>query len=236
MADEFSQLIKGATRNAETIVATDGLTPIAIKKDDKWVPMEVDSSTGALLTSIDSGTITTVTTVGTIATISSIGTVTNDVTIDATDLDIRALNTTDDKIKIGDGSETLAINSDGSINVSVSGASNNVYINDGINIVKGAGDTLVVAETPATVDEYIKAVLVSGAGLCKWTVWVGPTGSEVEILDIWTTPACPTKYVDIPDSLQVTASDTIYISAINKEVAATPASDFIGYGTIIRNA
>ena len=43
----------------------------------------------------------------------------NSITVDATDLDIRDLSHSQDSVKIGDGTEFLAINTDGSINVIV---------------------------------------------------------------------------------------------------------------------
>jgi hypothetical protein len=48
-------------------------------------------------------------------------TVDGSVTVSATDLDIRDLQHTSDSVKIGDGVDLLSINTDGSINVSVSG-------------------------------------------------------------------------------------------------------------------
>lgn len=43
----------------------------------------------------------------------------NSITVDATDLDIRNLSATQDNVAISDGTDTLAINTDGSINVVV---------------------------------------------------------------------------------------------------------------------
>lgn len=46
----------------------------------------------------------------------------NAITVDAVQLDIDSLNDTDDKVAIGDGTDTLAINADGSINATVTSA------------------------------------------------------------------------------------------------------------------
>lgn len=43
----------------------------------------------------------------------------NSITVDATDLDIRDLNASQDNVAISDGTDTLAVNTDGSINVNV---------------------------------------------------------------------------------------------------------------------
>jgi hypothetical protein len=45
----------------------------------------------------------------------------NSITVDASDLDIRNLSAAQDNVAISDGTDTLAINNDGSINVQVSG-------------------------------------------------------------------------------------------------------------------
>jgi len=47
----------------------------------------------------------------------TIDSITNAVTVTATDLDIRALAAGTDSVSIGDGTDTLAVNTDGSINV-----------------------------------------------------------------------------------------------------------------------
>lgn len=46
----------------------------------------------------------------------------DDVTVNSTDLDIRALNSTDDEVGVGDGTDSLDVNSDGSINVITNGS------------------------------------------------------------------------------------------------------------------
>lgn len=181
-----------------------------------------------------------------------------DVNVTATDLDIRDLVHTQDSVALGDGTgalvdvltggtidalqvaisdgtNQLAVNADGSINVSMSGAGvDNTYIYGSANLVKDTATT-VVTETPASVTEFIKAIVVSGAGLCEWKVYFGTTSSEAVIMSFWTTPSNPTHYMDVPDSLNVTTAQTIYIEAINRERRPSPASDFTGHATLIRN-
>jgi hypothetical protein len=45
----------------------------------------------------------------------------NSITVDASDLDIRDLSDATDSVSIGDGTDTLAVNNDGSINVEING-------------------------------------------------------------------------------------------------------------------
>lgn len=151
----------------------------------------------------------------------------------ATNLDIRDLSHTQDSVKIGDGSDFLAVNGDGSINVSVTGAgANSVYHTSSTNLVKNTLTTVVTRSPSAT--ENFKAIMVSGAGMCLWQLEFGTTGGEAVILQFWTTPSHPTEYVDIPDVIDVTSTQTIRIRATNKENAASPTSDFTGYATLIR--
>ncbi len=54
----------------------------------------------------------------------------NSITVDATDLDIRDLTHVSDSIKVGDGTDFLAVNTDGSINVVISDATPGTAINN----------------------------------------------------------------------------------------------------------
>ncbi len=136
----------------------------------------------------------------------------------------------------GSTGNDLVINADGSINASLSGAADSVYIpGAGVNLVKGTPAT-VVTHTPTSATEFIKAFQVSGAGLCKWTVKFGTTSSEATIMTFITTPSNPTYYFDVPDSLKVTTAQTVLIVGENIEKAASPGSDFTGYATLIRQA
>jgi hypothetical protein len=259
MADEFAQLVKGYVEEGMTIIATDGLMPMAAKDatDSKWYPLTVDDTTKALSVNVNNSSIAVT---GTFwqATQPVSGTVTVQqptgsnlhVQVDAGTALIgsaKIQNNAGDTVtgisgtydtldvSISDGTDRLAINSDGSINVSLSGAQNNVYTRGAVTLVKDTPNT-VVTHTPASVTEYFKQIIVSGAGLCHWTVKFGTTSSEAAIIDVWTTPSHPTEVIDIPDSLAVATTETILVSAENKEKAATTGSDFTGYATLIRAA
>lgn len=136
--------------------------------------------------------------------------------------------------KITDGVDTMAVNTDGSINVVISGASDSVYHTASANLVKDTVTT-VVTRAPS-VDERFKEVIVSGFGYCIWELQFGVTASEVTIMTVTTTPSHTTQVIDIPDSLEVSSGETIRIRATNKETAGSPSSDFTGYATLIRQA
>jgi len=180
----------------------------------------------------DIGTVTTLTGITNDVSIDDGG---NSITVDAVNLDIRDLTHVTDSIKIGDGTDFLAIESDGSINVNASlGATDSVYDYGTANLVKDT-ITTVVSEAPAA-DTLYAGVMVSGAGYCEWIVQFGTTSSEATIMSFWTTPSNPTQYIDLPDYLTVSSGETILVRATNRENAASPASDFAGHASLISKA
>jgi hypothetical protein len=247
MADEFAQIVKGPVLDTDTILSTDGLAPVAVKKGTAWAPLEVDATSGGLKVDIVDATGLTISveldpdTSGVlIYGTTDGGTTQTPVLVDsagqikvfASDFDIRDLTHVSDSVKVGDGTEFIAVNTDGSINVNIVGAGDSVYIPGNANCIKDT-PTTIVTHSPSS-DERFKSIVVSGAGLCQWTVKFGTTGSEATILEFWTTPSNPTQTMDIPDSLLVSSGETLLVQATNREKAATPTSDFTGFATLIR--
>lgn len=77
-------------------------------------------------------------------------TVDGTVTVTATDLDIRDLSHTQDSVKVGDGTDFLAVNGDGSINVVVTGgASNTQYAEDTAHVSGDIGTVALVVRKDA---------------------------------------------------------------------------------------
>jgi len=255
MADEFGQMIEGLHLAGDTIVSTDSHIAVFGEKtsDNTYQYLQLDDSGQLKVVAsapaseyVDDSAFTVETDTGV-----AIGGVFTTDTIDsgdfgvlklnanrelfitATDLDIRDLSASQDNVAVSDGTNTLAVNADGSINVNTSGAgSDNTYHYGSANLVK---DTATTVESQApSADENYKALMVSGAGLCEWAVKFGTTGSESVIMQFWTTPSNPTKYVDIPDSITVSSGETILIEATNREKPASPASDFTGHATLIK--
>lgn len=74
--------------------------------------------------------------------------VTNTVTVSATDFDIRDLSHTQDSVKIGDGTDFLAINADGSINV-----------NADISVVTGFEKAEDAAHASGDIGGYVLSVI-----------------------------------------------------------------------------
>lgn len=98
----------------------------------------------------------------------------NSITVDATDLDIRNLAASQDNVAISDGTDTLAVNTDGSINVVVSGEQDGdeiVDFNTTASVIKLAStnhDYTVTAAKTFIGEE----VFASGSGKLKVEVLV----------------------------------------------------------------
>lgn len=256
MVDEFGQKVRGIHQAGDAIIAED--THIAVfGKDpsDQYEYLSIDANgrlevTGGAQYDVDdaagatdTGTLALVVRTDTPSTLTPADgdytwlqvDSTGQLWITATDLDIRDLDANQDNVAISDGTNTLAVNGDGSINVVSSGsASDSVYVHGSANLVKGT-QTDVVSLAPGA-DEQISAVMVSGAGYCEWTVEFGVTSSEAVILQFWTTPSTPTQYIDLPDYLTVSSGETIKVTGTNRSLRPTPGSDFTGYASIIRKA
>jgi len=102
----------------------------------------------------------------------------NSITVDATDLDIRDLSHTTDSIQIGDGTDLLAVEADGSINVNIASIQDAALADTAIAT---AAKTLAAANTA---EDIITSPLASRKYL--WVrnmdnknAYIGPTGVTV---------------------------------------------------------
>lgn len=88
----------------------------------------------------------------------------NTITVQATDLDIRDLSHTQDSVKVGDGTDFLAVNADGSINITDNGGSITV---DGTVAATQSGSWTVAATQSGTwtIDSITNPVTVSATDL-----------------------------------------------------------------------
>lgn len=143
-------------------------------------------------------------------------------TVDATDLDIRALTDAEDKVAIGDGSNTLAINSDGSINVVPQEAPGDEITNFDVasNIAGGA-----VSEHTHTVQDDAKLfqILASASGKMKIEVQI-ETGAGTGVFDTiavaFNSTANPNIDLAFKNHIFVENGAIIKIVRTNKEVTA----------------
>ena len=103
------------------------------------------------------------------------------VTVTATDLDIRDLTHASDSVKVGDGTDFLAVNSDGSINVVTVDDPNETEVLDyqtSATVAAGAVSTHVYVVTSAKIFKGL-SVLVGARGAVKVEVGLSADGSTL---------------------------------------------------------
>ena len=161
----------------------------------------------------------------------------NSITVDAVDLDIRDLTHVSDSVKVGDGTDLLAVNADGSINVVVQSATvltGEVHDYDvGSAIASDTADNHDYTVTGAgTLSTFIlKSVIVSGSGNVKFEIQTGPVaGLATVAVGFLTGRQGDTKQVffDPPVEVPVTSTGTVRIIRTNRQGSATDL-----YSTII---
>lgn len=163
-------------------------------------------STGGALHVSDAGGSLTVDDGGSAISIDDNGgsiTVDGSVTVSATDLDIRDLTHVSDSVKVGDGTDFLAVNNDGSINAVVSATNLDIrdltHASDSVKI--GDGTDFLAVNTDGSIN-------VSAAALdtvANDTITVGTT----EVLLVASSPVANRRYLLIQNN----ASNPIYVGA-----------------------
>lgn len=112
----------------------------------------------------------------------------NDLTISATDLDIRDLDASQDNVAISDGSDILAINGDGSINITDNGGSLTVDAVDlDIRDLSFATDSVDVSGSEVSLDAATLAALETITvlqGTSPWVIGDGGGSLTVDAVDL----------------------------------------------------
>src|SRR5574343_12799 len=135
------------------------------------------------------------------------------VTITATDLDIRDLSHSQDSIKIGDGTDLLAINSDGSINIKIVDKSpGNEVIDYNTNNALAAHATGVHTYT-STGNFYLTHIEASGSDKMKITINVNGSPKFVQ----FNSTASPNMSLKLDQPILVTTGQTVTIERLNRE-------------------
>jgi hypothetical protein len=173
--------------------------------------------------------------------------VNNTVTVSATDLDIRDLAHTQDSVALGDGTGTLvdilagtidalqvgltdgtdqlAVNTDGSINVNIVNTTIGGEIHDEEEEVDVASDATSNHDYTVTGSTtlLLKRVLVAGSGSYKAVVSAGPLAGLVEVATAFstgrqgdTTPIVFDPPVEVPD----TSTGTVRVALTNRQGSA----------------
>jgi hypothetical protein len=151
--------------------------------------------------------------------------ITGSVTVTATDLDIRNLSATQDNVAISDGTDTLAVNADGSINVNVVTAAAGDSINDykdAAAIAAGASDNhdyTVTAGKTLT----LKQIESSASGKAKMVLSVETgvgTNTFTTIAAQFNSPATPDMSLILNAPITVAAGVRVRVTMTNRDLSA----------------
>jgi len=132
----------------------------------------------------------------------------------------------------GTNAQILKTDTNGSLYVNTSGAPDDSVTYATANLVKDT-PTTVVSQAGAAI---VAKVVFTGSGLTKVEVQYGTTSSEATIAVLMNSTANPTVEFEFPNALQVASGETILLKCTNLENAASPSSDFSGYGSIVTTA
>lgn len=200
-------------------IATDSTGVLSV--DDNGSTLSIDDGDGSI--TVDGS----VTVSGTV-TIQDGG---NSITVDASDLDIRNLSASQDSVKIGDGTDFLAVNGDGSINVVIAGTTGtriHSYDTTSALAKDGTDDHDYTVTGGKTL--LVKQVIVAASGAMKVTIQAGPLASLVTYAVIFTSGAKPTEVITFEEPISVpsTSTGTVRVTRRNDDSQAMDV-----YSTII---
>lgn len=155
------------------------------------------------------------------------------VTVSATQLDIDDLNATDDVVAIGDGTDTLAINTDGSINVNivdtttVTGETHDYDTAAGVASDATSNHDYTVLNTTF----LLKSVIVAGSGNVKFEIQTGPLASLATVaVGFLNGRNGDTKQINFDPAIEVpvTSTGTVRVIRTNRQGSSTDV-----YSTIV---
>lgn len=172
----------------------------------------------------DIGTVTTLTGITNDVSIDDGG---NSITVDAVDLDIRDLSHTTDSVEIGDGTDTLAVNADGSINVVIAGSSG-TKVHDYATATPGAGASANNDYTVVGTTFELSAVQWAGSGKMKVEIQTGPVAGLATVAVGFTdkdTGDC-IKFEPVV-VVPVTSTGTVRVIMTNRQGAAVDVNSTI---------
>jgi hypothetical protein len=188
--------IRNLSHTQDSVKVGDGTDFLAIAADgsiavtDNGGSLTVDGTVAATQSGTwNIGTLTTITNVVHVddnagsLTVDGTVAISGTVTVSATDLDIRNLSHTQDSVKIGDGTDFLAVNGDGSINVVVASSSGAKVHDHKVASAVASDSTDNHDYTAAGGVLLIKQVTFASSGGSKAVLTYDPTGTPKVI---WT--------------------------------------------------
>lgn len=137
----------------------------------------------------------------------------NSITVDAVDLDMRNLSASQDNVAISDGTDSLAINTDGSINVRVLDNTPGTSITDYNTVANVAGGATSTHTYTSIGNFYLTQVEASGSGKLKIEIQVNSLTRFVQ----FNSPANPNMSVVLSQPILVTSGQTVTVIRTNRE-------------------
>ena len=171
------------------------------------------------------GTVTTLTGITNDVNIADGG---NSITVDAVDLDIRALDhvTIQDSVQVGDGTEIMLVNADGSINVVFGVGGTRVH--DYATATPAAGASANNDYTVVGTTFNLERVEWAGSGKMKVEIQVGPVAGLVTKA-VGFSEKDTNSYIEFEPaiSVPVTSTGTVRVIMTNRQGAAVDVNSTI---------
>ena len=223
MADLNNASKISATRDANIVTnpifveLTDGTNALGTVGNPVFVDI-TDATIAVTQSGVwDIGTVTTLTGITNDVNIADGG---NSITVDAVDLDIRDLTHVSDSVKIGDGTDFLGINTDGSINVNMVVAALSDEVHD-------FSEDVIVSDATANHDFTVtgtvfllQGIHCSASGDAKFEIQAGPiAGLVTKDVVFLTGKEGDSQYIPFEPALEipVTGTGTVRIIKTNRE-------------------
>ncbi len=140
-------------------------------------------------------------------------TVSNTVTVQSTNLDIRDLTHVSDSIKVGDGTDFLAVNADGSINVVITDGTPGTPVNDYNTVANVAGGATSTHTYTSTGNFNLTQIEASASGKLKIEVQVNGTTRFVQ----FNSASSPNLQIQLSQPIVATTGQTVTVIRTNRE-------------------
>ena len=129
----------------------------------------------------------------------------------------------------GTNVQSLLTDTSGRLIVNVGGGTEAGIHYGTANLVKDTATAVVTVS-----DMIVKRIYVTGSGLMKVEIFEGETASEAVVFVAFNSTANPNVLFDFTsDGWKILAANSLIVKCTNLENAASPTSDFAGYGTIV---
>lgn len=198
-----------ATGNAMLAERDDALAGITPAEGD-WTSLFTNAR-GALWVELDPTNTVSIDDNGASITVDGTVAISGTVTVTATDLDIRDLTHVSDSVKVGDGTDFLAINTDGSINVVMQSSTGTAIANydQAAALASAASDNHDYTASGGTFEPT--SVSVSGESLGTFTI----LANAVTIAILRTSVENPNAVYEFPDGFSIADTQVLRVTRTN---------------------